>query len=381
MLRSHVGEKMELNMVTTKITAMDMQQAVESISKEYGPDALLLDTRKVKRGGFLNLFSKSYYEVLVGYEPEKTPARLKRQAQAAPQTQAAAAPPPGLNPELCRRMIYSPPAVPAYDDWANSAQERELAAVAGGLVSCRVSEQYARQVTSQAADILETGLERDAKSAVCRVLRGSLKSAAPLEDEQKAVLFIGPTGAGKTSSLLKLAAGYRKEGKSVGIVNADAYKISACEHMHLYADILDLPIKTIYSADELEPALAELSGMDVILIDTAGKGPLDPEHRRSVQKMARHPLVKEIFLTLSAPTCFSSSKEIIDSYSHLDDYKLLVTKNDETALHGNILNLCLYSGRGLTYMTHGQNIPGDIEAADTGKLALRIMEECAALME
>lgn len=371
-------------MVTTKITAMDMQQAVESISKEYGPDALLLDTRKVKKGGFLNLFSKSYYEVLVGYEPEKIPARLRRQVQtAAPQSEPAAAPLPPLNlsPELRQRMIYSPPAVPAYDDWANSAQERELAAVTKGLVGCRVSEKYARQVTSQAADILETGLERDVRGAVCRVLRGSLKSAAPLEAERKAVLFIGPTGAGKTSSLLKLAAGYQKEGKRVGIVNADAYKISACEHMHLYADMLDLPIKTIYSAEELEPALAELSGMDVILIDTAGKGPLDPEHRRSVQKMARYPLVQEVLLTLSVPTCFSSCKEIIDSYSHLDDYKLLVTKNDETALHGNILNLCLYSGRALTYMTHGQNIPGDIEEADTGKLALRMMEECATLME
>lgn len=362
-------------MVTTKITAMDMQQAVESISKEYGPDALLLDTRKVKKGGFLNLFSKPYYEVLVGYEPEKIPARLRRLTQSAP------LPSLSISPELLQRLSYSPPAVPAYDDWANSAQERELVAITKGLVSCRVSEQYAEQVVSQAANILETGLERDAKSAVCRVLRGSLKHATPLAAEKKAVLFIGPTGAGKTSSLLKLAAGYQKDGKKVGIINADAYKISACEHMHLYADMLDLPIKTIYSADELEPALAELSEMDVILIDTAGKGPLDPEHRRSVQRMARHPLVKEVLLTLSAPTCFSSCKEIIDSYSNLDDYKLLVTKNDETALHGNILNLCLYSGRGLTYMTHGQNIPGDIEEADTGKLALRMMEECATLME
>ena len=369
-------------MVTTKITAVDMQQAVESISKEYGPDALLLDTRKVTKGGFLNLFPKSYYEVLVGYEPEKIPARLRRQTQTtAPQTQAAHLPPLTAGSELREQIVFSPPAVPAYDDWASSAQEWELAAITKGLVSCRVSEQYAQQVTSQAADILEAGLERDAKSAVCRALRGSLVSTAPLEAEKKAVLFIGPTGAGKTSSLLKLAAGYLKEGKKVGIVNADAYKISACEHMHLYADMMDLPIKTIYSADELEPALAELSGMDVILIDTAGKGPLDPAHRRSVQKMARHPLVKEVLLTLSTPTCFSSCKEIIDSYSHLDDYKLLVTKNDETALHGNILNLCLYSGRALTYMTHGQNIPGDIEEADTGGLALRMMEECAALME
>ena len=82
---------------------------------------------------------------------------------------------------------------------------------------------------------------------------------------------------------------------------------------------------------------------------------------------------KEVFLVLSAATKYRDLVNIVDAYSVIAEYKLIFTKVDETTTLGNILNIKLYTGADLSYITFGQNVPSDIESFDpqrTAKLLL-----------
>ena len=82
---------------------------------------------------------------------------------------------------------------------------------------------------------------------------------------------------------------------------------------------------------------------------------------------------REVYLVLSATTKYKDLLEIADIYKEIADYKLIFTKLDETTTFGNMLNIKLYSGAPLSYMTTGQNVPDDIEEFDTQKIVKQLL--------
>lgn len=82
---------------------------------------------------------------------------------------------------------------------------------------------------------------------------------------------------------------------------------------------------------------------------------------------------KEIFLVLSATTKYRDLIRIVDSYSQITDYKLIFTKLDETSAVGNLLNIKLYTGAALSYVTCGQNVPDDIEEFNPQKTVKQLL--------
>jgi flagellar biosynthesis protein FlhF len=188
------------------------------------------------------------------------------------------------------------------------------------------------------------------------------------------VLVVGPTGVGKTTSIVKMAANFvMNKKKKVGIINTDTYRIAAQEQMQTYADILEIPLQVVYKPDELTAALESMADLDVIFIDTAGKQPGDPRHCEEVRQTIELTHPEDILLCISASISFPAAKEVLDSYSFLPDYKLVVTKLDETRYRGMIINLSWYSKRPLSYVTTGQNVPNDIEVLNTESAAKQIL--------
>lgn len=77
---------------------------------------------------------------------------------------------------------------------------------------------------------------------------------------------------------------------------------------------------------------------------------------------------------MSATTKYRDLLSIADTYSDMTDYKLIFTKLDETITLGNLLNLKLYTGAPLSYVTCGQNVPDDIEAFNPQKTVKDCLE-------
>ena len=186
-------------------------------------------------------------------------------------------------------------------------------------------------------------------------------------------VFIGPTGAGKTTTIAKLAARFALGEKAkVGLVTADAYRIAAHEQIKTYSDILELPLKTVYKPDEITQALAELENVDIVLVDTPGKSPKDVAHQEEIMAIIEKSGASEVYLVISAATGYKSSAMIADQYRFVKEFKVLITKMDESPTFGCLLNARALTGKPLSYITTGQSVPDDIELLDvvaaTGQL-------------
>ena len=128
--------------------------------------------------------------------------------------------------------------------------------------------------------------------------------------------------------------------------------------------------------EEMNDAIARVSEYDLVFVDTAGFS-----HRNEAQCQDMKKLIdgldeayeKEVYLVLSATTKYKDLLEIADTYREIANYKLIFTKLDETITYGNILNIKLYSGAKLSYMTSGQNVPDDIEVFDTQKIVKQLL--------
>jgi flagellar biosynthesis protein FlhF len=191
---------------------------------------------------------------------------------------------------------------------------------------------------------------------------------------QNVLFFVGPTGAGKTTTLVKLAGMLALEHKlRVGFVNMDTYRVGAMEHLRIYADIMNIPVHTAYSAADLTLALSQMADRDVVLVDTAGKATGDEGYRQELAEWVKTARADEVFLVLSVATGHRALREIVRNYAFLPDYKLIMTKLDEVDAWGSVLHIRELAGKPLAYVTVGQNVPDDIRPVDTKRIADNIV--------
>lgn len=194
--------------------------------------------------------------------------------------------------------------------------------------------------------------------------------------KRKYVFFIGPTGVGKTTTIAKIASTLKLSKKvKVALITSDTYRIAAVEQLKTYANILGIPLKVVYSPDEMEKTMEELANYDLVLIDTAGRS-----HNNKEQKEDIHRLLetvpeeqREVFLVMSATTKYKDLVNIAQSYSEIAKYSLIFTKLDETDAIGNVFNIRMLTGAPLSYMTWGQNVPDDIGKVDAQKMAKQLL--------
>jgi flagellar biosynthesis protein FlhF len=203
-----------------------------------------------------------------------------------------------------------------------------------------------------------------------------LGEAQPLSinNERKIIMLLGPTGVGKTTTLAKLAAIYSTQtSKKIGLITADTYRIAAVEQLKTYAEILDLPLQIIYSPEEIGEAINRHSNKDLIFIDTPGRNLRQKQQFDELRQLVTLSKAGEIFLAISATTSFSTISNIIESYSFISNYRIILTKIDECTSLGNVLNIRCFTDNPFAYVTTGQSVPDDIEVFQAGKIAQILM--------
>lgn len=213
-----------------------------------------------------------------------------------------------------------------------------------------------------------------------------LKLAGPIRThpgDRRVVALVGPTGVGKTTTIAKLAAGFRIEARRrVGLLTIDTFRIAAVQQLKAYAEIMDLPMEVVERVDEMRAALDRLGDVDLVLIDTAGRSPQCDARIEQLSGLLGQARPDETHLVLSATSSPQSVASILDGFAPVRPTAAILTKLDETVQTAGVLAALTASasasgsdGTALSYVTTGQQVPDDIELASAETLVHRLLPE------
>lgn len=403
-------------MIVKKYTGKDETEAVMKAKDDLGSNAVVLNVRTMKQRGLAKVFKKDFVEITAALEEKdfaqnvnnnkptfsrvSSEAIKKQQSQinlladdradtnAPKQSEIIEKKLDSLHDMLRNQMVKEEetdkkedvkPAVRP----ENNANFKSLKLIYNKLLENEVSEKYANAIINDIENSMkkESNLDSILASVYQKIiLKFGEPEAIEDDDRRKIVFFIGPTGVGKTTTIAKLASDFKlTRSKNVAMITADTYRIAAVEQLNTYASILDVPVNVIYSPSEIVESIEELSDYQMIFVDTAGRSHKNTEQRDEIIEMISNVRNSDIdadiiiFLVMSVTTKYRDMVNICDAYKSLNSYRLLFTKLDETDSVGNILNIKLYTGAPISYITCGQNVPDDIESVDVQKLAKSLL--------
>jgi len=193
-------------------------------------------------------------------------------------------------------------------------------------------------------------------------------------EKKRIAAFIGPAGEGKTTTLAKLAARCLfEDGLNVGIITMDTYRIGAAKQLKTYVDIMDIPMEIASEKKEFETALNKFANKDVILVDTPGKSRSDEDYLLKLKECLKTDISLETNLVLSMTSSRESMMDAVTRFGIIDYSSILFTKLDDSRQSGSIYNVIEHTGKPVSYVADGQNVPRDLKKMDPAKLARLIV--------
>ncbi len=196
--------------------------------------------------------------------------------------------------------------------------------------------------------------------------------------KKRIMMFVGPTGVGKTTTLAKLAARYsylKEKRDKVGIITLDTYRIGAAEQLFQYAKMMKLPIEDVIDIEDFGGVIKSLSFCDTILIDTIGSSQYDKDKLVKIEKFVKRTDENiDVNLVLSSNTKIEDLREIYRNFKYLNIDTVIFTKFDETKNFGNIFSITKEIQKPLSYFSIGQEVPDDIMCASSEFLVNCMLE-------
>jgi flagellar biosynthesis protein FlhF len=187
------------------------------------------------------------------------------------------------------------------------------------------------------------------------------------------VALVGPPGCGKTTTLVKLAVNCGLRGRrSVQILSVDTNRVAAAEQLRSYAAILGVGFQVLDTTRSLEQALEAHQHKDLIFIDTPGYSSADIDNAADLAPFLSSHLEIETHLVLAASTKSADLTHAVDRFEIFRPSKLLFTKVDETGTFGPVFSEAVRTGKPISFLTTGQQIPEDLEAATKDHIVDRL---------
>lgn len=325
-----------------RYTTPTMAEGLRLIKSELGDGAVILSTRKIKMAG-----GETGLEITAAVDNFDPPPAIAKPAYAAP--------------------VHRP--VP-------ERATRNASSLGGMLALHGVSDGVAGRVTRAVDALADTGFSpADALDMVLSKLI-TFRPASQVLVRGRPMLFLGSTGAGKTTTLAKLAVSQRLAGHTVGLVTLDTYKIGGAEQMRIYGDALKEDPHLATTPAELVAALDSLRSRDYVFIDTAGINPFEPTRRAALADFlsaVRKQGPVDVALVLPANLNAAELAALPRAFGALAPSTLVFSKLDETVHLGGLVNAAVTSELPVCFATDGQRVPQDLLELDAQSLGRRLL--------
>ncbi len=366
-----------------------VQEAMQQARRELGQDALLLDTRTAPA----HARHLGQYEVVfaLGEGTGGAPA------PGASQTSEVPVPPVSTVSSTDTSQLSSDLETLRREmERLNEsvARSRVLSAVVGGaladpdlarlyaeLTAVDVATDVAQELVADCARALSAANTTRARATLLQgvaadKLRSILRVTTPHHspDRQKAIAFVGPTGSGKTSSLVKLAARFGLRSRSpMHIVSYDGLRIAASEQLRALAAILGASFHLVDNPESLLQTAHQRQSRGWIWIDTPGTGPQETDVADEIAVALRKQNGVEIYLVLSATMKSADLRAAVERHARCQPDKVIFTHVDETETYGGLISVAAWLGKPIAFFGTGQRIPEDLESASADRIINRIL--------
>lgn len=249
--------------------------------------------------------------------------------------------------------------------WQDLARREPVRAlVIDKLCELGLSEAMADQL---ACFMPEDIADSDAWECALELLAGQLTTTNDdLMRRGGVVALVGPTGVGKTTTVAKLAAQFARlhGAEQVALITTDTFRIGAFEQLATFGRIIGCPVKQAKDHEELALLLTQLQQRKLILIDTAGMSQRDVRLAEKLSALMHNSRVKiRSYLVLSATSQARVMQETVEHFKRISLSGCIFTKLDECLSLGEIINIAIQNALPVSYLTNGQRVPEDIEAA------------------
>jgi flagellar biosynthesis protein FlhF len=345
-------------METTRFRAQTVEDAVAAACVAHGVEADIVATQMVPARGLRGLLGLREVEVTVAAQHR---ASVRRPASvtsdAAPSIGAAPA-----TPGVLERLRLG----------ARRGAPRPAADRPDPLVAQLLSTGLDQDLAARVARAIPRGPRRTATAAAIEAALATELGGLVSGDEPFAPveLFVGPPGAGKTTTIAKIAARERAQrGRKLSLLAADGFRVGAVEQLRLYADLIGSPFAVARTPAEIERSL--IATASPVLVDTAGRSLGDARALEVAERLSSLPGVRT-HVVLPAGSSVRQAARLLDAYG-ARARRVVLTRLDEGDSVAPLLKLIAERDLTLSYLGTGQRVPDDLERASGAALAGHIL--------
>lgn len=400
-----------INEPAQTIYAKSMQEAKEKLFRKYQNDYEIINKKQVLKSRWCGLFNEEGVEVtyIVKHRENLSPSyasdvdSFMRNKDSFLRSMAMQSLDPSLN---------SPAAPVVPPSQSNSAQLSEIKKTLDELknsISQAKNAPVSGNETHPSIEMIQNLLaDNDFSISYCRHITDKLKSLSleQLEDKdyvQRAVIdwigesiniapekvhrnphvviIVGPTGVGKTTTLVKLAAQYvmaaKKQERKVELcfITTDTMRVGAQEQLSKFGILFNLQVLKAENAGDVQKIYEDVKDhVDAIFIDTSGYSPNDSAHIGSMKETLDVPgMNPDVYLAVMASTKSRDLVNIMRNYEPFGYNSVIITKCDESNQYGNVISVIWEKNKNISYLTTGQKAAGCIERANVLYFLIRMM--------